>query len=100
MRYGHRSSQRDHPEAVPRDHDRKRPHGPSVSREPEGEICQSDTRACGPLGERDHIPERSFSMEDEMRYATFTFFDNSKLKLAWPKQGSRDAQVFANQLKD
>ncbi len=39
-------------------------------------------------------------MEDDMRYATFTFFDNSKLKLAWPKQGSRDAQVFANQLKD
>lgn len=39
-------------------------------------------------------------MEDDIRYATFTFFDNSKLKLAWPKQRSRDAQVFASQLKD
>ena len=39
-------------------------------------------------------------MENDMRYATFTFFDNSKLRLAWPKQGSRDAKVFASQLKD
>lgn len=38
-------------------------------------------------------------MED-IRYATFTFFDNSKLKLAWPKQGSKDAQVFVTQLKE
>ena len=37
---------------------------------------------------------------DDMRYATITFFDNSKLKLAWPKQGSKDPQVFASQLKD
>lgn len=39
-------------------------------------------------------------MTEDIRYATFTFFDNSKLKLAWPKQGSKDAQVFASQLKD
>jgi hypothetical protein len=39
-------------------------------------------------------------MEEEIRHATFTFLDNSKLKLTWPKQGSKDSQVFANQLKD
>ena len=39
-------------------------------------------------------------MNEDLRYATFTFLDNSKLKLNWPKQGSKDAQVFTNQLKD
>ena len=39
-------------------------------------------------------------MEDDIRYTTFTFLDNSKLKFTWPKQGSKDAQVFASQLKD
>lgn len=39
-------------------------------------------------------------MGDDIRYATFTFLDNSKLKLTWPKQGSKDAQVFVKQLKD
>lgn len=39
-------------------------------------------------------------MEEDIRHATFTFLDNSKLRLTWPKQGSKDAQVFAIQLKD
>ena len=38
-------------------------------------------------------------MEDNIRHATFTFLDNTKLRLAWPKQGSKDAQIFATQLK-
>jgi hypothetical protein len=38
-------------------------------------------------------------MEDNIRHATFTFLDNTKLRLAWPKQGSKDAQIFASQLK-
>jgi hypothetical protein len=39
-------------------------------------------------------------MEEDIRHATFTFLDNSKLKLVWPKQGSKDAQIFAGQLKN
>ncbi len=39
-------------------------------------------------------------METDIRHALITFLDNSKLKLAWPKQGSKDAQVFVKQLKD
>ena len=38
-------------------------------------------------------------METNLRHVTFTFFDNSSMRLAWPKQGSKDPQVFANQLK-
>ena len=38
-------------------------------------------------------------MEINLRHVTFTFLDNSSMKLAWPKQGSKDPQVFANQLK-
>jgi len=38
-------------------------------------------------------------MEDNIRHATFTFLDNTKLRLTWPKQGSKDAQIFASQLK-
>jgi len=39
-------------------------------------------------------------MEEAIRHATFTFLDNSKLKINWPKQGSKDAQIFASQLKN
>lgn len=39
-------------------------------------------------------------MEEDTRYAQFTFLDNSVLKLTWPKQGSKDAQIFATQLKN
>lgn len=38
-------------------------------------------------------------MGEDIRHATFTFLDNSKLQLTWPKQGSKDPQVFASQLK-
>jgi hypothetical protein len=38
-------------------------------------------------------------METNLRHVTFTFLDNSSMKLAWPKQGSKDPQVFASQLK-
>jgi hypothetical protein len=38
-------------------------------------------------------------METNLRHITFTFLDNSTMKLAWPKQGSKDPQVFAAQLK-
>jgi len=38
-------------------------------------------------------------MEANLRHVTFTFLDNSTMKLAWPKQGSKDPQVFAAQLK-
>jgi hypothetical protein len=38
-------------------------------------------------------------MESNLRYVTFTFLDNSKMKLVWPKQGSKDPQVFASQVK-
>jgi hypothetical protein len=39
-------------------------------------------------------------MEANRRYVTFTFLDNSKMKLVWPKQGSKDPQVFAGQVKN
>lgn len=38
-------------------------------------------------------------MEENLRHVIFTFLDNSKIKLSWPKQGSRDPQIFAGQLK-
>ncbi len=38
-------------------------------------------------------------MEAELRHVTFYFLDNSTMKLIWPKQGSRDPQVFAGQVK-
>ena len=38
-------------------------------------------------------------METDLRYATFFFLDNSNIKLLWPKQGSKDLQVFASQVK-
>ena len=38
-------------------------------------------------------------MEPKLRYVTFTFLDDSKMKLFWPRQGSRDPQVFAGQVK-
>ncbi len=38
-------------------------------------------------------------METDLRYATFYFLDNSNMKLVWPKQGSKDPQVFASQVK-
>ena len=38
-------------------------------------------------------------MEENLRHVIFTFLDNSKLKLSWPKQGSKDPQIFATQLK-
>jgi len=39
-------------------------------------------------------------METNIRHATFTFLDNSVIKLTWPKQGSKDAQIAATQLKN
>jgi hypothetical protein len=39
-------------------------------------------------------------MEGNIRHATFTFLDNSVIKLTWPKQGSKDAQIFSTQLKN
>ncbi len=39
-------------------------------------------------------------MEGNVRYIHFTFLDNSKMKLVWPKQGSKDPQIFANQVKN
>jgi hypothetical protein len=38
-------------------------------------------------------------MEPALRHVTFYFLDNSTIKLAWPKQGSKDPQVFAGQVK-
>ncbi len=38
-------------------------------------------------------------MEEDLRHATFYFLDNSSIKLTWPKQGSKDPQVFAGQVK-
>jgi hypothetical protein len=38
-------------------------------------------------------------MEANLRHATFYFLDNSNLKIVWPKQGSKDPQVFASQVK-
>jgi hypothetical protein len=38
-------------------------------------------------------------MEATLRYVTFYFLDNSSMKLVWPKQGSRDPQTFASQVK-
>jgi hypothetical protein len=38
-------------------------------------------------------------METDLRHATFYFLDNSNMKLVWPRQGSKDPQVFANQVK-
>jgi hypothetical protein len=38
-------------------------------------------------------------MEINLRHVTFTFLDNSTMKLSWPKQGSKDPQVFSAQLK-
>jgi len=31
------------------------------------------------------------SLEPTLRHITFYFLDNSTIKLAWPKQGSKDA---------
>ena len=39
-------------------------------------------------------------METNVRHATFTFLDNSVMRLTWPKQGSKDAQIAATQLKN
>jgi hypothetical protein len=38
-------------------------------------------------------------MEQNLRYVNFTFLDGSKMKLVWPKQGSKDPQVLASQVK-
>lgn len=38
-------------------------------------------------------------MDTDLRHATFFFLDNSSMKLVWPKQGSKDPQVFASQVK-
>jgi hypothetical protein len=38
-------------------------------------------------------------MEANLRHVTFFFLDNSNMKLVWPKQGSKDPQVFASQVK-
>ena len=38
-------------------------------------------------------------MDTDLRHATFFFLDNSSLKIVWPKQGSKDPQVFASQVK-
>ncbi len=38
-------------------------------------------------------------MEPILRHVTFYFLDSSSMKLAWPKQGSKDPQVFASQVK-
>ncbi len=38
-------------------------------------------------------------MEASLRHVTFYFLDNTSLKLAWPKQGSKDPQLFAAQVK-
>jgi hypothetical protein len=38
-------------------------------------------------------------METDLRHATFYFLDNSNMKLVWPRQGSKDPQVFASQVK-
>jgi hypothetical protein len=38
-------------------------------------------------------------MDANLRYVTFTFLDNSSMKLVWPKQGSKDSRVFASQVK-
>jgi hypothetical protein len=45
------------------------------------------------------IMRKERTMEEDIRHATITFLDNSKLRLTWPKQGSKDAQIFATQLK-
>ena len=37
-------------------------------------------------------------MEQSLRHVTFHFLDNSKMKLTWPKQGSKDPQIFAGQV--
>jgi hypothetical protein len=37
-------------------------------------------------------------MEDALRHVTFFFVDDSKMKLAWPQQGSDDRQIFAQQV--
>ena len=37
----------DHPEAVPRDHDREGDHGRSLSRGPHGAVCEGDPSPCG-----------------------------------------------------
>jgi hypothetical protein len=38
-------------------------------------------------------------VHEDLRHVIFTFLDNSKIKLSWPKQGSKDPQIFAGQLK-
>jgi len=38
-------------------------------------------------------------MEETLRHVTFYFLDNSNMKLAWPRQGSKDPQIFAGQVK-
>ncbi len=38
-------------------------------------------------------------MDTDLRHATFYFLDNSNMKLVWPRQGSKDPQVFASQVK-
>ncbi len=38
-------------------------------------------------------------MEPALRHITFYFLDNSSIRLSWPKQGSKDPQVFAGQVK-
>jgi hypothetical protein len=38
-------------------------------------------------------------MAADLRHATFYFLDSSNMKLVWPRQGSKDPQVFAGQVK-
>ncbi len=38
-------------------------------------------------------------MEPVLRHATFYFPDNSNIRLTWPRQGSKDPQIFASQVK-
>ncbi len=38
-------------------------------------------------------------MEAVLRHATFYFLDNSNIRLTWPRQGSKDPQIFASQVK-
>ncbi len=37
-------------------------------------------------------------MEPVLRHATFYFLDNSNIRLTWPRQGSKDPQIFASQV--
>ncbi len=62
-------------------------------------IMSAMRRAFSPIKLPAILCKKKSARGQNLRHVTFYFLDNSSMKPAWPKQGSKDPQLFASRVK-